>query len=270
VRIATWNVNSLKARLPRVEEFLAYADVDVLCLQETKLSDAAFPSLTFQGLGYESAHFGQGQWNGVAILSRVGLADVVAGFDSRVVGTGPADDYVSGVLGEARLVSAHCGGLRIMSVYVPNGRTPDDPHYGAKLEWLTRLREHWDLTASSSEPCAVVGDFNIAPDDADVWDIRKFRESTHVTAPERERLAALHDWGFVDAMRTRYPRPEQRIYTYWDYRAGDFHQGRGMRIDLVLVSAALQSRVEWGVVDRQARKGKLPSDHAPVIVDLSI
>lgn len=256
--------------MPRVEEFLDYANVDVLCLQETKLSDAAFPAMTFHGLGYESAHFGQGQWNGVAILSRVGITDVQHGFAEGLSGTGPVDDYVQGVLAEARLITAMCAGVRVMSVYVPNGRTPDDPHFGAKLEWLTRLRQHWDATASRDQLCAVLGDFNIAPTDDDVWDAKRFVGSTHVTKPERERLRELQEWGFQDAMRIRYPEPTQKVFTYWDYRAGDFHQGRGMRIDLVLVSDALAAKVEWGIVDRQARKGKLPSDHAPVIVDLAI
>jgi exodeoxyribonuclease III len=267
VRVATWNVNSLKARMPRVEEWLANAQPDVLCLQETKLSDTAFPAMTFQGLGYESAHFGQGQWNGVAILSKVGIADVHNGFIDGLVGTGPVDDYVQGVLCEARLITATCGGVRITSVYVPNGRSIDDAHFGAKLEWLTRLREQLALTSSRTDPVIVAGDFNIAPQDRDVWDINKFTNSTHVTPAERERLAALTEWGLVDAFRAKYD--SDRLYSYWDYRAGDFHQHRGMRIDLVLATQPIIDSLDWALVDRIARKGKLPSDHAPVVVEFS-
>lgn len=253
--------------MPRVEEWLGYADCDVLCLQETKLSDAAFPAMAFQSLGYESVHNGQGQWNGVAILSRVGIADVQHGFVDGLEGTGPVDDYTQGVLGEARLITATCGGVSVTSVYVPNGRTIDDPHYAAKLEWLYRLREQYQRTSSPDAPVMVLGDFNIAPDDRDVWDPRKFVGSTHVTDAERARLAELQSWGFVDAFRQLYPG--DRLYTYWDYRAGDFHQGRGMRIDLALATAPVAERVRWALVDRNARKGKLPSDHAPVVVDLA-
>ncbi len=268
MRIATWNVNSLKARLPRVEEWLGYADADVLCLQETKLADSAFPAMAFQALGYESAHFGQGQWNGVAILSRVGLTDVVNGFTDGLVGTGPADDYVQGVLGEARLITATCGPVRVMSVYVPNGRTIDDPHFGAKLEWLARLREQYARTSSPARAEMVLGDFNIAPDDRDVWSVKAFENSTHVTLAERAALSALREWGFVDVFRKLYDG--DRLYTYWDYRAGDFHQHRGMRIDLALATPPIADRVTWSMVDRNARKGKLPSDHAPLVVDIDL
>ena len=267
VRIATWNVNSLKARLARVEEWLGYADADVLCLQETKLADGAFPALAFQALGYESVHHGQGQWNGVAILSRVGIDDVQRGFVDGLQGTGPVDEYTQGVLDEARLVSATCGGVRVTSVYVPNGRTPDDPHFSAKLEWLARLREQFETTSSPDRAEMVLGDFNIAPDDRDVWDIAKFTDSTHVTPQERARLTELCEWGFTDLFRVLYP--QDRLYTYWDYRAGDFHQHRGMRIDLALGTQAVADRLTWAIVDRNARKGKLPSDHTPLVVDVS-
>ena len=262
MRIATWNVNSLKARLPRVEEWLAYADADVLVLQETKFGDLAFPSMVFHGLGYESAHFGQGQWNGVAILSRVGLDDVQRGFASPA---GDIDEYTAGVLHEARVISATCAGLRVTSVYVPNGRSLDDPHYQAKLVWLDHLRAEHSVDAD--RPAVIMGDFNIAPDDRDVWDPTKFSSSTHVSPAERSRLSDLHDAGFRDAFRHLYAG--DRLYTYWDYRAGDFHQHRGMRIDLVLATAPVIERVRWAIVDRNARKGKLPSDHAPVVVDLT-
>lgn len=269
MRIATWNVNSLKARLPRVEEWLAYADVDVVCLQETKLTDAAFPAMAFEALGYASVHAGQGQWNGVAILSRVGIDDVQRGFVEGLEGSGPPDEYTAGVLGEARLLTATCGGVRVTSVYVPNGRTLEDPHYLAKLEWLRRLREQLDRTTSRDALAVILGDFNIAPEDRDVWDIRRFKDSTHVSAPERNALAELCAWGLEDVFRRIYPE-QDGLYSYWDYRAGDFHQGRGMRIDFALATAPLAGTATWAVVDRNARKGKQPSDHAPVIFDFDL
>jgi exodeoxyribonuclease-3 len=257
VRLATWNVNSLKVRLPRVEAWLADIQPDVVCLQETKLADTAFPALAFQGLGYDTVHFGRGQWNGVAICSRVGLTDVTADFADG----GPADQ-------DARLVSATCGGVRFSSVYVPNGRAVGHEHYTYKLGWLGRLRAHLEATASPTDPVVVCGDFNVAPEDRDVWDIAAFEGSTHVTPPEREAVTELVGWGLEDVVRHCWPEQE-RVYTYWDYRAGDFHQGRGMRIDLVLATKPVIDRVRWCVVDRNARKGTLPSDHAPVVVDLA-
>jgi exodeoxyribonuclease-3 len=259
MRIATWNVNSLKARLPRVEEFLGYADVDVLCLQETKLADKAFPALTFRELGYDTVHHGQGQWNGVAILSRVGLDDATAGF---------GDDLVDPYAGDARLVAATCGGVRVVSVYVPNGRAVDTDHYERKLEWFAVLREWLDRHHSPGDALAILGDYNVAPADRDVWKIEAFAGSTHVTPAERAAIDALCDWGLTDAFRVVYPDVDG-LYSYWDYRAGDFHQHRGMRIDLALTSAPVTERVRWAVVDRNARKGTQPSDHAPVIVDLA-
>ncbi len=258
MRIATWNVNSLKARMPRVEEWLAYARPDVLCMQETKVSDSAFPALAFQSLGYESAHCGQGQWNGVAILSRVGIEDVVAGFTDQT-----EDETV-----EARLLWATCGGVRIASVYVPNGRQVGSEHYEAKLEWLDRLQRHVQTGCEPSEPLAICGDFNVAPEDRDVWDVTKLHGGTHVSPPEREAVAALLGWGLVDAFRLC--RPEPGIYSWWDYRAGDFHQGRGLRIDLVLVTKPLAERASFALIDRFARKGKLPSDHAPLLIDFDL
>ncbi|MDA8063120.1 MAG: exodeoxyribonuclease III [Actinomycetota bacterium] len=256
MRLATWNVNSLKARLERVEEWLGYARPDVVCLQETKMADGAFPAALFSSLGYESVHHGNGRWNGVAILSRVGLEGAVAGF---------ADGVEPDV--DTRLVTACCGGMTVSSVYVPNGRSLDDDHYRYKLDWLSRLRHHLDLVASADGPTAVCGDFNIAPEDRDVWDPTAFVGSTHVSRPEREALAELGAWGLVDAFRYCYP-DQDRLYSYWDYRSGDFHSHRGMRIDLLMVSRVLAGRVRWAVVDRNARKGKQPSDHAPVLVDL--
>jgi exodeoxyribonuclease-3 len=256
VRIATWNVNSLKVRLPRVEEWLGYARPDILCMQETKLPDSAFPALAFGALGYESVHHGTGRWNGVAILSRVGIEDVVNGFCEGVE-----------VDTEARLVSARCGGIWVSSVYVPNGRSVGSEHYVYKLSWLERLRRHLESTAEPDTPVAVCGDFNVAPEDRDVWSPEAFVGSTHVTEPERKAVAHLLDWGLADALRLRHQ--EDRLFTYWDYRAGDFHNHRGMRIDLVLVSKPLSERVEYVVIDRSARKGKLPSDHAPMLVDIA-
>jgi len=256
VRIATWNVNSLNARLPRVEEWLEYAHPDVLCLQETKLADTAFPAMAFQALGYESAHHGEGRWNGVAILSRVGLDDVVAGFtDDRE----PDSD--------ARLLWATCDGVRVASVYVPNGRSLEDDHYQYKLDWLDRLRGHLDAHCDPSGPLAICGDYNIAPTDEDVWDPGAFVGSTHVSEPERKALRHLEDWGLDDTFRRL--RPEPGLYTYWDYRAGMFHKHQGMRIDLILATAPLADAVEFALVDRNARKGKGPSDHAPVLVDVA-
>jgi exodeoxyribonuclease-3 len=256
MRIVTWNINSLRVRQERVEEWIAEVQPDVLCLQETKLADDAFPGLAFSALGYESVHFGQGQWNGVAILSKVGIENVVVNF---AVGIEPDLD--------ARLITATCGGIRISNCYVPNGRTLDDPHYSYKLSWLDRLRQHLIADANPSDQVIVTGDFNIAPADVDVYDPKKFEGGTHVSQPERDRLAALTEWGLADLFRQQHPDATS-VYSWWDYRAGDFHMGRGLRIDLVLGSASVAQQLMWSAIDRNARKGKLPSDHAPVIVDL--
>jgi exodeoxyribonuclease-3 len=258
VRIATWNVNSLKVRIPRVEEWLGYAQPDILCMQETKLSDANFPHMAFSALGYESVHHGSGQWNGVAILSKVGIESTVNGFCEGL----EADQ-------DTRLITATCGGVRVSSVYVPNGRAVDSDHYRYKLSWLDRLRSHLEQTADPDRPVVVSGDFNVAPEDRDVWDPAAFEGSTHVTKPERDAVARLEDWGLQDAFRVLYPDTDQ-LFTYWDYRAGDFHNHRGMRIDLMLVSKPLAEHARWGLVDRNARKGKLPSDHAPLVIDFDI
>ena len=256
MRIATWNVNSLKVRLPRVEEWIADVQPDVLCLQETKLADDAFPALTFAALGYEAAHYGQGQWNGVAILSRVGLTDVVSNF----AGGGEPDP-------DARIITASCGGVRVSCVYVPNGRSLDDDHYQYKLRWLAQLRSHVAALSKPTDQVVVTGDFNIAPADLDVYDPSKFVGATHTSPAERAELQALCDWGMVDLFRKHHEGA--KLYSWWDYRAGDFHQGRGLRIDLVLGTSSVASRCEFAVIDRNARKGQLPSDHAPVIVDLA-
>jgi exodeoxyribonuclease-3 len=256
VRIATWNVNSVKQRLPRLLPWLDERRPDVVCLQETKLADDKLAELFGSELddrGYAIAAHGEAAWNGVAILSRVGLDDVVRGLPG-----GPGFPHQ-----EARAVAATCAGVRVVSVYVPNGRTPDSDHYAYKLEWLAALR---DVVAAGPEATLVCGDVNIAPTDADVFDPDAYVGQTHVTAPERAALAAIEGLGLHDVVRDRWP--DERVFTYWDYRAGMFHQDCGMRIDLVLASTPVAGRVRAAWVDRQARKGKGPSDHAPVIVDL--
>jgi len=257
VRIATWNVNSLTARLGRVEEWIGYSQPDVLCLQETKQADAAFPHGAFAALGYETAHHGDGRWNGVAIASRVGLADISTGLGSD-------EDDAQG----NRLVAADCGGVRVLSVYVPNGRSLDSEHYPAKLAWLQRLRAFLDETSSPDKPVAVCGDFNVAPEDRDVWDPSRFVGATHVSPPEREALAQLQAWGLVDVFRRLYD--EDGLFSWWDYRAGSFHKHQGMRIDLILVTEVLARTARYGLIDRNARKGQKPSDHAPVLIDVSV
>jgi exodeoxyribonuclease III len=256
VRVATWNVNSVKQRVPRLLPWLDQRQPDVVCLQETKLADDAFEALLGEELasrGYSMALHGEVQWNGVAILSRAGLEDVVAG-----VAGAPGFPHP-----ESRAVSATCGGIRVYCVYVPNGRVPDSDHYRYKLAWLNALRE---VVAAGPEPALVCGDMNIAPSDDDVFDPAAYVGQTHVTAPEREALADLEKLGLHDVVRDRWP--SERVFTYWDYRAGMFHQDLGMRIDLVLAAATVAERVRAAWVDRQARKGSGPSDHAPVIVDL--
>jgi exodeoxyribonuclease-3 len=257
MRLVTWNVNSLRARLERVETWLDEVSPDIVCMQETKLSDDAFPALAFEAMGYASAHYGQGQWNGVAILSKVGLDDVVTNFAS---GIEPDPD--------ARLVTATCGGIRVSCCYVPNGRAVGDPHYEYKLHWLDRLRAHLAADAAPAGDVIVTGDFNIAPEDRDVYSPELHVGATHVSQPERDRLTAICDWGLTDLFRLRHPDADD-VYTWWDYRAGNFHKGLGMRIDLVLGSRTVADRCTWSVVDRNARKGTAPSDHAPVIVDLA-
>jgi exodeoxyribonuclease III len=256
MRIATWNVNSVKQRLPRFLPWLDERKPDVLCVQETKLTDAAFAALLeseLAGRGYTFAHLGQAQWNGVAIISRVGLDDVVHG----VAGAPGFPDP------EARAVAATCGGVRVHSVYVPNGREPDSDHYRYKLAWLAALRE---VVGAGPEAAVVCGDVNIAPTDADVFDPQAYVGQTHVTPPERQALADLQSLGLHDVVRERWP--SERVFTYWDYRAGMFHKDLGMRIDLVLATGPVSGRVRAAWVDRHARKGTGPSDHAPVIVDL--
>jgi exodeoxyribonuclease-3 len=256
VRIATWNVNSIKQRVPRLLPWLDQRQPDVVCLQETKLADDAFRDLLGAELaqrGYELALHGEPAWNGVAILSRAGLQDVEVGLAGGPGFPNP----------EARAVSATCGAIRVVSVYVPNGRSPDSEHYEYKLAWLAALR---DRLAAAPEAVVVCGDMNIAPTDDDVFDPAAYVGQTHVTAPERAALSELQALGLHDVVRERWP--QERVFTYWDYRAGMFHKDLGMRIDLVLASDAVSGRVRAAWVDRHARKGSGPSDHAPVIVDL--
>ncbi|QNE21801.1 exodeoxyribonuclease III [Kribbella qitaiheensis] len=256
MRVATWNVNSVKQRMPRLLEWLDERQPDVVCLQETKLADDAFRSLLDAELtdrGYETALYGEVQWNGVALLSKVGLEDVVTGIAGAPGFPNP----------EARAVAATCGGIRIHSLYVPNGRTPDSDHYQYKLAWLAALK---DVVAAGPAEAIVCGDMNIAPADADVFDPAAYVGSTHVTVPERQALTDLMSTGLHDVVRDRWPN--ERVFSYWDYRAGMFHQDLGMRIDLMLASDPVADRVKAAWVDRKARKGTGPSDHAPVIVDL--
>jgi exodeoxyribonuclease III len=256
VRIATWNVNSLKQRVPRLLPWLDERRPDVVCLQETKVADDAFAETLGDELstrGYDAAVHGEAAWNGVAILSRVGLDDVVTGLADAPGFPHP----------EARAVAATCDGVRVHSVYVPNGREPDSDHYRYKLAWLCALR---NVVAAGPDAAVVCGDMNIAPTDADVFDPDAYIGQTHVTPPEREALAALEAVGLRDVVREHWP--SERVFTYWDYRAGMFHQDLGMRIDLILAGDPVARRVKAAWVDRQARKGKGPSDHAPVIVDL--
>jgi len=256
VRVTTWNVNSIKQRMPRLLPWLDQRQPDVACLQETKLSDDAFEDLLGDALrkrGYEFAVHGEARWNGVAILSRVGLEYVVAGIEGAPGFPEP----------EARAVAATCGGIRAFSVYVPNGRVPDSDHYQYKLAWLAALRA---AVSGGQDATIVCGDMNVAPSDADVFDPDAYIGQTHVTPPERAALANLQADGLHDVIRERWP--DQRVFTYWDYRAGMFHQDLGMRIDLVLASGSVAKRVRAAWVDRHARKGTGPSDHAPVIVDL--
>jgi len=263
MRIATWNINSIRSRIDRVLAFLERHDVDVLALQETKCRDDQFPGLELSAMGYEYAHLGLNQWNGVALLSRVGLDDIATVFADDQPAFGDPEVV------EPRAIGATCGGVRIWSLYVPNGRELGHPHYDYKLAWLERLRQSgvdW-LNEDPQAQVALVGDWNIAPEDDDVWDIAVFEGKTHVSEPERAAFRSFVDAGFADVVRPYTPGPG--VYTYWDYTQLSFPKKRGMRIDFVLGSPALQARVTDAFIDREERKGKGASDHAPVVVDLS-
>jgi exodeoxyribonuclease-3 len=253
VKIATWNVNSLTARLPRVESWLVQQSPDVVLLQETKQSDAKFPFQRLEELGFEAAHYGQGQWNGVAILSRVGLDDLSRGFGD--------DDP------EARLIGATCGGVRVYSCYVPNGRALDDPHYEYKMQWLAKLLSVV-TSRDKATPFVIGGDFNVAPSDLDVYDPTAFEGATHVSEPERQALRDFESAGLVDLTRSLHPADPS--FSWWDYRNGSFHRGWGLRIDLLYVDALLRAKAIASYVDRDARKGEKPSDHAPVVGEFAL
>ncbi|MEV6474694.1 exodeoxyribonuclease III [Streptomyces sp. NPDC051657] len=259
MRIATYNVNSITARLPRLLAWLESSGTDVLCIQETKCTAEQFPTAALAELGYESAVNATGRWNGVALLSRVGLTDVVTGLPD-----GPDYDGVQ----EPRAISATCGPLRLWSVYVPNGREVEHEHYAYKLRWLEALRKAAAADAAGPLPFAVLGDFNVAPTDEDVWDPSLFVGATHVTPAERAALAALEGEGLSEVL----PRPLKydRAYTFWDYRELRFPKNKGMRIDLTFGNAAFTAAVKDSYVDREERKGKGASDHAPVVVDLDL
>jgi exodeoxyribonuclease-3 len=267
MRIATWNVNSLKARLERVSGWLERAQPDVLLMQETKLTDADVPADFFQSRGYQVAHHGEGRWNGVAVVSRFTIEDVVTNFgEPRRASRTPevGDDEP---LAEARMIAVRTGGLRVICVYAPNGRVVDSPFYQAKLFWFERLAAWLGSACSRDEPLLLGGDLNVAPTDADVWDPRKCHGGTHVSAPERAAFDRLGAWGLADAYRLHHPEGDR--FTWWDYRAGMFHKNYGMRIDHLLVTAPVAARTIWAEIDREARKGTpTPSDHAPLLIDL--
>lgn len=267
MRIATWNVNSLKARLDKVMWWLDRAKPDVLLMQETKLADAGAPIEAFNQAGYELVHHGEGRWNGVAIASRCGIGGVVTNFGETLRPEQTSDTGDDQPQAEARMVAADCGGIRVVCIYAPNGRQIDSPFYQAKLAWFDRLVRWIDQNIPPTTSAVIGGDFNVAPADIDVWDPAACQGGTHVSEHERQALGKLSRAGFVDAYRLHHPEPER--YTWWDYRAGNFHKNIGMRIDHLFVSKPLQQRVVWAEIDREARKGKpLPSDHAPLVIDI--
>jgi exodeoxyribonuclease-3 len=267
MRIATWNVNSLAARLDKVAWWLGRARPDVLLMQETKLADAAAPVDAFREAGYQLAHHGEGRWNGVAIASRVGIEAVVTNFGEPLRHPNTADAGDDEPFAEARMIATVCAGIRVVSLYAPNGRVVDSPFYLAKLQWFERLSQWLARAADPAEPLVLGGDFNIAPADDDVWDPAACHGGTHVSPRERTAFARLLDFGLVDAYRRHHREPGR--YTWWDYRAGAFHLNQGMRIDHLLVTAPLAQRTVAAEIDREARKGKpLPSDHAPLVADL--
>jgi exodeoxyribonuclease-3 len=267
VRIATWNVNSLKARLEKVTWWLERAQPDLVLMQETKLADGDVPDEPFRRLGYEVAHHGEGRWNGVAIVSRTPITDVVTNFGEPRAAARTPDVGDDEPLAEARMLAVRTAGLRVVSIYAPNGRVVASPFYEAKLFWFQRLSRWLASAVKPDEPLVLGGDLNVAPTDADVWDPTKCHGGTHVSPPEREAFARLLSWGLVDAYRRHHPEGER--FTWWDYRAGMFHKNYGMRIDHLLVTAPLAARTIWAEIDREARKGApTPSDHAPLLLDL--
>jgi len=267
MRIATWNVNSLKARIEKLEWWVARAEPDVLLLQETKVSDAEVPREALERLGFAVCHHGETSGrNGVAIASRAGLTDVVANFGqplARARTEAPDDEPFA----EARMIAATCGGVRVVSIYAPNGRKVDSPFYEAKLVWFERLAEWLARELEPNDSLVLGGDYNVAPTDDDVWDPAACHGGTHVSPKERAAFERLLGFGLVDAYRAKHSERER--YSWWDYRAGLFHKNYGMRIDHLLVTKPIAERVTWSEIDREARKGKpIPSDHAPVLIDL--
>ncbi|WP_460544875.1 exodeoxyribonuclease III [Glycomyces halotolerans] len=259
MRVATWNINSLKARLDRLLDWLETAGPDVVCLQEIKCATDQIPEAAIEAAGYRIAAHGSGRWNGVAILSRIGISDIERDLDDQ-----PAFDGAV----EARAIAATCGPLRIWSVYVPNGRDVDQPHYRYKLDFLAALKTTVEAAAAAPAPFTVAGDFNICPTDQDVWDPEEWSGTTHITKAERAALADIEATGLTDIM----PRPLKydRPFTFWDYRNLDFPKNRGLRIDLALANGPARAAVTDAYVDRDARKGKGASDHAPVVLDLDL
>jgi exodeoxyribonuclease-3 len=261
MRIATWNVNSIRARIDRVRAYLREFDVDVLALQETKVAADSFPSEPFEDMGYSVAAAGVNQWNGVAVLSRVGLDDAVPSFPGQ-----PAFGDPAAV--EPRALGATCGGVRVWSLYVPHGRGQDNPHMAYKLQWLQALAEDakgW-LAADSQARIALLGDWNVAPLDTDVWDVAYFAGVTHVSPAERAAFAAFTEAGYREI--TREFIPAERQYTQWDYQAGRFHKDEGMRIDFAYCSPGLAGDVVGTEIVRSERAGKGASDHVPVQIDI--
>jgi exodeoxyribonuclease-3 len=267
MRIATWNVNSLKARLERVTMWLERTKPDVLLMQETKLTDADAPIEVFRKAGYELAHHGEGRWNGVAIASRCGLSSVVTNFGRPLAPERTSETGDDEPMAEARMISADCGGVRVVCVYAPNGRIVGSPFYAAKLEWFDRLARWLQESVDARTPAVIGGDMNVAPDDIDVWDPQACHGGTHVSEPERKAFARLCSLGFADAYRLTHSEPGR--YTWWDYRAGNFYKNFGMRIDHLLINGPLKSRLVFAEIDRETRKGKpTPSDHAPLVIDI--
>jgi exodeoxyribonuclease-3 len=267
VRIATWNVNSLKARLEKVTWWLERARPDVLLMQETKLADADAPTAIFRDAGYALAHHGQGRWNGVAIASRCGIDRVITNFGEPLRRPVLPDVAEQEPFAEARMISAVCSDIRVVSLYAPNGRVVGSPFYQAKLAWFDRLASWLAEAADPKDALVLGGDFNVAPEDIDVWDPQACHGGTHVSTAEREAFARICRWGLVDAYRLHHP--EAGRYSWWDYRAGNFHQNFGMRIDHLLVTEPMRERTVWAEIDREARKGKpTPSDHAPLLIDI--
>jgi len=267
MRIATWNINSLNARLAKVTWWLDRAKPDVLLMQETKLADADAPTGIFREAGYAVAHHGEGRWNGVAIASRCGIDGVVTNFGEPIRRPAKLDVADGEPLAEARMISAVCGDIRVVSLYAPNGRVVGSSFYGAKLAWFDRLAGWLAEAVDPKDALVLGGDFNVAPEDVDVWDPQACHGGTHVSTAERQAFAQLCRWGLVDAYRLHHA--EAGRYTWWDYRAGNFHKNFGMRIDHLLVTMPIRERTVWAEIDREARKGKpVPSDHAPLVIDI--